>query len=598
MMKLSSKTIVLFLTVYLTTGEIQGSPAVNVTINFKNPGIAFSHDLRGVNMDSEDSLEPNYRINRYYDSLGPVQPRVVRFPGGLVSNYYHWTQALGPVAQRKPQWNWNHSRQFQPVAGTGEFLKLLQQLKAKGMITLNVCDGTPQEAAAWVAFCRGRVGDNRTIGVDSQGTDWKNIDYWARKRMEETGIFEPVNVVYWELGNEAVGGPKFGGREFSTPKEYCKAALPVAEEVRRIDPNIFIGWLTWDKDILGSHKDLFDFVIYHSYTGWPRYGDRIMMWKAETLTGTFECPEPGEYTFDLKVAGNGITPYVIKEKKLPQATIGIDGKVFETVTPPQDYRALKYKSFLSAGKHSLQVRFPNDFCENGQDTNLDVGKTFTVSKGNWKKDFTFPDKDSDIRADVAGVGAGLSGFAKDVQKFCPTAFIAVTEYNRMECACFDQATALYVAELIRICSTIPAVKTAQIWEACSWNFGIKGTVSNVIRPVYYVLEMLKDLQERQIPATVSPEDKDIRVLATKDTMNGEFSVLVINFEKQPKLLTLDSPGVKWGKMEKKYTSGETLSENNESGPRIQLKKEVLKNEKAIRIPGYSVTLITGTYTVN
>jgi alpha-L-arabinofuranosidase len=571
---------------------------ITVTLDLQNPGKPFSKDILGVNLDSEDSLEPKHHVERYYDSLSPIEPAVVRFPGGLLSNSYHWVQTLGPVAGRKPQWNWNHTRQFPPIAGAGEFLKLIQRLKAKGMITLNVCDGTAQEAAAWVAFCRGRIGDKRVIGADSQGTDWKNVDFWARKRLEETGIYEPVNVVYWELANEAVGGPKFNGKEFSTVKEYCTAALPMAEQIRRIDPNIFIGWLGWDKDLLGNHKDLFDFVIYHSYTGWPRYGDYIIMWKNETLTKDFECPEAGEYTVDLKIASHGVTPYVIKANKIPQATIVLDGKALETLTLPQDYKALQYKKSLPAGKHSLQVIFANDFCEKGEDTNVKVEKGFSVSKGSWRKVFTFPDKDSDIRVDVEGVRKSLIDFDKDIRRFCPTAFIAITEYNRMECACFDLATALYTAELISNCSDLPAVKTAEIWEANSWNFGIKGSLANVKRPVYYMLEMMKDLHIRKIPAVISPKDPDIKVLATKDAMSNEIALVVINFGKRFKTVNLNIPGMKWITLERKYISGEYLSDNNENGPTIELKKQTLGKGTGIEVPGYSVTLVTGTYTVN
>jgi len=571
-------------------------PAVTVHLDMNDPGKPFAKDLLGVNIDTEDSLEPNSRLDRYYESLGPLQTPVVRFPGGLLANSYHWVQTLGPLAQRKPQWNWDHTRTFPPVCGAGEYLKLLQRMKARGMIIVNVCDGTVEEAVAWLAFCRGRLGDKRVIGKDKNGVDWKDVDYWAKKRLAETGILEPVDVLYWELGNEAVGGPKFNGKEYSTAAEYCPVVREFARAMRRIDPNVFLGWLAWDDKTMGKEKDLLDFIIIHNYTGWPRYGEKIMMWKADTLTGTFTCPESGEYTVELKLASNGVTPEVIKANKIPQVKIGIDDKVFKTMTLQPNFEVVRLNATLTAGEHRLQVTFTNDYCApDGIDTNVDVAKAYTVTRNGKTSSFTFPDKDTDFREDLKGVQKMFEDHAAAFNKEFPNAFTAVTEFNRMECACFDLATALYAAEFLRICAQTPRIQTVEIWDACGWNFGIFKSCAGKRRPVYYTYMLMKDLLDRQIPISGLPADGPIRILATRNSIGSEVAILIINLEAQPRQIKFTLPaGVKLIGQQRKMIAGKQLNLDNELSEQVPLISNPLAGEVGtVDVPGYSLTLISG-----
>jgi hypothetical protein len=42
--------------------------------------------------------------------------------------------------------------------------------------------GEPAEAAAWVAYANGSPADQKVIGKDSTGYDWKTVGYWASLR--------------------------------------------------------------------------------------------------------------------------------------------------------------------------------------------------------------------------------------------------------------------------------------------------------------------------------------------------------------------------------------------------------------------------------
>jgi hypothetical protein len=55
------------------------------------------------------------------------------------------------------------------------------------IVTLNHGSGSPQEAAAWLAYANGDAARYNTpsdiaLGTDSSGLDWKPVGYWARLR--------------------------------------------------------------------------------------------------------------------------------------------------------------------------------------------------------------------------------------------------------------------------------------------------------------------------------------------------------------------------------------------------------------------------------
>jgi hypothetical protein len=39
--------------------------------------------------------------------------------------------------------------------------------------------GTPEEAAAWVAYAMGDAANSKPLGKDSSSHDWQTVGYWA-----------------------------------------------------------------------------------------------------------------------------------------------------------------------------------------------------------------------------------------------------------------------------------------------------------------------------------------------------------------------------------------------------------------------------------
>lgn len=166
---------------------------------------------------------------------------VMRYPGGIYSDVYHWAQnSLTPFfASDSPACGLTQNGYLAPNTDFGHFIKTLQAVGAQAIITINygtsvtnsaatktigsysqnTCSnpntaGQPQEAAAWVAYSNGSTTNTQVIGVDAAGFDWKTVGYWASLRAAtplgtddgynflRIGQSAPLGIKYWELGNE------------------------------------------------------------------------------------------------------------------------------------------------------------------------------------------------------------------------------------------------------------------------------------------------------------------------------------------------------------------------------------------------------------
>lgn len=163
-----------------------------------------------------------------------LRPTILRYPGGLFANSYHWRDGVGPQEERPthPPRDWklytalpgideDTARRFvRPETnafGTDEYLSYCADLGARPALTVNVPTGTPEEAAEWVAFTRGRV-------------------------------------KHWFIGNELyLPESPWNPHQFS-PEEYAEAFTTFAGAMREVDPEltlIAVGCLPRDGAALG-----------------------------------------------------------------------------------------------------------------------------------------------------------------------------------------------------------------------------------------------------------------------------------------------------------------------------------------------------------
>jgi alpha-N-arabinofuranosidase len=156
---------------------------------------------------------------------------LLRFPGGVFANYYHWKDGIGPESSRKETEHTPGGAKSVHVFGIDEALSFAEQAGAHLMITVNALTGTPEEAAEWVRYVNGKSQPNRRVN-------------------------------YWEIGNELYIGE--GKKKGLTPDEYAGRFLEFAKAMRAADPSILLGAITDDnygRTIPHAHRDWTERVL-------------------------------------------------------------------------------------------------------------------------------------------------------------------------------------------------------------------------------------------------------------------------------------------------------------------------------------------------
>ncbi len=227
------------------------------TVNANSVVAPVSTNMLGVNLTWWDDKLTTSQTQQMVSAAGLA---AFRFPGGSSSDDFHFNIANNnndPVAVTIPQ-----------------FAQFIQTAKGVGLVTLDYGSGSPQEAAAELAYLEGSPTDTTVIGnglewSDSanawQTVDWKTVGYWASLRVaqplpKDDGYnFLRINhstpftgITYWEVGNEEYGSweidhhgtPGPGGVNTGKqhdPATYAAFAAAFAHYAAEIDPNISIG---------------------------------------------------------------------------------------------------------------------------------------------------------------------------------------------------------------------------------------------------------------------------------------------------------------------------------------------------------------------
>ena len=216
---------------------------------------------------------------------------LLRFPGGSWSNGYDWLACeRGDEPECFAIW----------AARPSDFVGFMQATGLPGVWTTSF-SGTAEEAAAAVAFFNGDVDDDRALGVDREGRDWKTVGEWARLRVAG-GHRQPAEIELWEVGNEVYGarpaaGPdcaEFGwedvwtcdGTKYVQGDDAHDGYLEFRDAMRTVDPEIEVGavglfdgesWGSWGTEVIAGAGDLLDFYVIHHYGfgGEPDSGEAL-----------------------------------------------------------------------------------------------------------------------------------------------------------------------------------------------------------------------------------------------------------------------------------------------------------------------------------
>ena len=174
-----------------------------------------------------------------------------RFPGGSESDDYNW-QTDRSVSNGSSQW----------VNNASTFAGITAAQGAQAYVTVNYGSGTPEQAAAWVAYYNGSASGTASLGLDSMGRNWNTVGYWATIRGSAPLATDdgfnflrashpaPYGIRYWEIGNECYGswendlhgtsGSGLSGAAHD-PYTYAEAFQSFYNRMLTVDSTIHIG---------------------------------------------------------------------------------------------------------------------------------------------------------------------------------------------------------------------------------------------------------------------------------------------------------------------------------------------------------------------
>ena len=208
----------------------------------------------GVNLASWDSYLNTSQTQQLVQNAGLG---LFRFPGGSESDEFHFNV---PPAD-------------QPVySGPGtaaSMANFIASVNGRGIVTLDYGSGSPQEAAAFLAYLNAPTSSTTPIGSGEEWntstkawiqTDWKTAGYWAAFRAESplahddglnflrAGHPAPFGIHYFEVGNELYGswetdyhGQGGDSGKPHDPATYVAFAKQFANYAQQIAPTISIG---------------------------------------------------------------------------------------------------------------------------------------------------------------------------------------------------------------------------------------------------------------------------------------------------------------------------------------------------------------------
>ena len=217
------------------------------------------------------------------ETIAALKPKFVRFPGGCMShgqgldNIYHWNHTVGPLQDRKPDFNIWHYHQTRGL-GFYEYFQFCEDIGAEPLPVLAA--GVP---------CQNSANNREGIGGQQGGIpmaempayiqelldmiDWANSDpatsKWAKMRAD-AGHPAPFNLKYIGIGNEDIIGTVFEER-YEMIARAIREKYPEIKVCGTVGPfhapsaDYLEGW-----DFTKKHPDLQYMVDEHYYesTGW------------------------------------------------------------------------------------------------------------------------------------------------------------------------------------------------------------------------------------------------------------------------------------------------------------------------------------------
>lgn len=253
----------------------------------------------------EDSDIPNKNGIRIdvVEALKQINIPVLRWPGGLFADEYHWRDGIGPREKRKKivNTNWGGTVENNHF-GTHEYFELCKQLGTETYVNGNVGSGTVQEMQEWVEYM--------TFTGESPMANLR----------KENGHEEAWEVKFFGVGNESWGG---GG--FMRPEYYADLYRQYQTFVRNYsDKKIYkiacgpnIDDYNWTDILMKNAAPFMDGLSLHHYALASEWEDK------RPATGF-----PDEEWYSLIESANKMDEFITKhstvmDKYDPEKRVGL-----------------------------------------------------------------------------------------------------------------------------------------------------------------------------------------------------------------------------------------------------------------------------------
>lgn len=249
----------------ITKSENDGSVKVSI---FTNEVIkTTSPNMTGFNMSYYHDKDHLWENREIAQRLKEVNSRVLRYPGGAETGYFHWKYP--GVPGYKDIWNPNHIvGDYENVTenmDTDEFIEWCRVIGAEPLLGINILSGVRnnrlgdslEEAKEWVQYCKDKG----------------------------------YNVKYWYLDNEV---DHSGSYTQITVNKYAEIINLFTPALKAIDPDIkiivsIIGNATSSKyenliNLAGSNFDMIDLHCYYDWNNaeWKKWIGQKPMINYET----------------------------------------------------------------------------------------------------------------------------------------------------------------------------------------------------------------------------------------------------------------------------------------------------------------------------
>jgi alpha-L-arabinofuranosidase len=208
------------------------------------------------------------------DFVATVQdlaPDMIRY-GGLFCRYYKWREGVGPPSQRPWMRNYVWGGKETNRVGTHEFVDLCRRVGAEPLYCVNFLSDGEQR------YRTTREGDR--TGDAREAADWVSYANDPDNRERRTnGAAEPLNIKFWQLGNET----SYGNTTFSKDDSIAHT-IEFARAMKQRDRTIrLIGWgdrrsgsELWAPDLIQRAGEYLDFVAIHMMGQNPKRPDTVL----------------------------------------------------------------------------------------------------------------------------------------------------------------------------------------------------------------------------------------------------------------------------------------------------------------------------------